>query len=67
MHDDRVRREWRDCNECGEPTMWLRVDVMDGVVIYGLIHRDEWVDCRRNVRLNMVDFRNSIEGSDHTL
>lgn len=64
MRDDQARLEWYNCRECGELYTWFRIDVVDGLLLYGWLHWDEMVKCSRNTGLTLQDFRDNIEGSD---
>lgn len=59
MSDDDVRIEWYDCRGCGADYTWFSIEVMDGVDLYGWIHRDmdEAGRCARDKGLTMKDTR----------
>lgn len=65
MRDESARLEWYNCRECDGYYTWFRVDVMDGLVMYGWLHKDEHRECSRNTGLHFQDFRHNIEGYDH--
>jgi len=65
MRDDEARLDWYNCGLCDGLHTWFRVDVIEGIVMYGWLHQDEHRECPRNTGLNWLDFRNNIRGYDH--
>lgn len=64
MRDDEARLEWYNCRECEGLYTWFKVDIMDGLIMYGWLHWDEMANCSRNTGMTVQDFRGNIEGSD---
>jgi hypothetical protein len=57
MHDDRSRLDWYNCKECDGFYTWFRVEIIEGLEMYGWLHKQMYPGCSRMKELNWSDTR----------
>jgi len=60
--DDGLRMEWYECSVCESPYTWFNIQVMDGVMLVGWVHRIQvWKNsggkCRKDRGMALHDMR----------
>lgn len=57
MHDDDAMLDWYACNDCGMDYTWFRVEILEGLEMYGWLHRRMYSGCKRDKGMEINDMR----------